>query len=94
MPRKRLLPLFVCLAAIAAAAAVAAVAAAQRPETFEDKLFVREVELVFEAPEPTLLHPFPPDEDDLVVIEDGRPPGRPGGWSRCSPMSRERRVTL
>ncbi len=65
MPRKRLLPLFACLAAIAAATA------AQRPETFEDELFVREVELVFEAPELTLLHPFPPDEDDLLVIEDG-----------------------
>ncbi|MEA2561464.1 MAG: hypothetical protein QOH06_2968 [Acidobacteriota bacterium] len=62
MPRKRLLPLFVCLAAAAVA---------QRPETFEDKLFVREVELVFEAPDLTLLHPFPPDEDDLLVIEDG-----------------------
>lgn len=63
MPRKRLLPLFACLA-------VAAVA--QRPESFEDKLFVREVELVFEAPELTLLHPFPPDENDLMVIEDGQ----------------------
>ena len=64
MPRKRLLPLLVCLAAAAAA---------QRPETFEEKLFVREVELVFEAPPLTLLHPFPPNEDDLLVIEDGVP---------------------
>ena len=66
MPRKRLLPLFACLAA------AASTTAAQRPETFEDKLFVREVELVFEAPELTLLHPFPPDEDNLLVIEDGQ----------------------
>ena len=64
MPRKLLLPLLACLAVAAAA---------QRPETFEEKLFVREVELVFEAPELTLLHPFPPDENDLLVIEDGRP---------------------
>jgi hypothetical protein len=70
MPRKRLLPLLACLAATAATAANTV---AQRPETFEDKLFVREVELVFEAPELTLLHPFPPDEDDLLVIEDGVP---------------------
>lgn len=69
MPRKRLLPLFACLAAVAA---VAAIAAAQRPESFEDRVFVREVELVFEAPELTLLHPIPPDEDDLLVIEGGR----------------------
>jgi len=65
MPRKLLLPLLACLAATAANTA------AQRPESFEDELFVREVELVFEAPELTLLHPFPPDEDDLLVIEDG-----------------------
>lgn len=32
---------------------------------------VREVEVVFEAPEPTLLHPNPPGEKDLLVIEDG-----------------------
>ena len=63
MPRKLLLPLLACLAAAAAA---------QRPESFEDKLFVREVELVFEAPPLTLLHPFPPSEDDLMVIEDGQ----------------------
>jgi hypothetical protein len=62
MPRKRLLPLLLCLAVAAAA---------QRPESFEDQLFVREVELVFEAPPLTLLHPFPPNEDDLLVIEDG-----------------------
>lgn len=67
MPRKRLLPLFACLAVMAANTA------AQRPETFEDRLFVREVELVFEAPPLTLLHPFPPNEDDLLVIEDGVP---------------------
>lgn len=62
MPRKRLFVLFLCLAAAAAA---------QRREAFEDKLFVREVELVFEAPELTLFHPVPPDEDDLLVVEDG-----------------------
>ncbi|MFL6202224.1 MAG: hypothetical protein ACJ76J_23885 [Thermoanaerobaculia bacterium] len=62
MPRKLLLPFFACLAAAAVA---------QRPETFEDRLFVREVELVFEVPEPTLLHPNPPRENDLLVIEDG-----------------------
>lgn len=72
MPCKRLLPLLACLAANAADAADAANTAARRPETFEDKLFVREVELVFEAPELTVLHPFPPGEDDLLVIEDGQ----------------------
>lgn len=62
MPRKRLFFLLPCLAAATLA---------QQPESFEDKLFVREVELVFEIPEPTLLHPLPPEEDDLLVVEDG-----------------------
>ena len=64
MPRKRLFFLLLCLAAAAVA---------QQREAFEDRLFVREVELVFEAPEPTFLHPFPPGEDDLLVVEDGLP---------------------
>jgi hypothetical protein len=51
---------------------VACLAATVAAQVFEDKLFVREVELVFEAPPLTLLHPFPPNEDDLLVIEDGQ----------------------
>lgn len=63
MPRKRALVLLACLATSLAA---------QRREVFEDKLFVREVELVFEAPELSLLHPVFPGPEDLIVIEDGR----------------------
>lgn len=62
MPRRRLFLPLLCLAAAAVA---------QQRESFEERLFVREVELVFEAPKPTLLNPIPPDEDDLLVIEDG-----------------------
>lgn len=56
MPRKRALALVACLA-------FAANGAAQR---FEEKLAVREVELVFELPSRAT-----PDRDDLTVIEDG-----------------------
>ncbi|MES1243446.1 MAG: hypothetical protein ABUT39_17685, partial [Acidobacteriota bacterium] len=56
MPRKRALALAACLS-------FAANGAAQR---FEEKLAVREVELVFELPNRSS-----PDRDDLDVVEDG-----------------------
>lgn len=61
------------LALTLVAVLLAGAVAAQLPETFEEKLFVREVELVFEAPALTLLHPIPIDERDLLVLEDGVP---------------------
>lgn len=64
MLRKRALALPLLVSCLAGAVAA---------QVFEEKLFVREVELVFEAPPLTLLHPFPPDEEDLLVIEDGVP---------------------
>ena len=54
-----------------ALALLALTAAAAAAQVFEERLVVREVEVVFEAPEPTLLHPNPPGEEDLLVIEDG-----------------------
>ena len=62
MPRQRLFFLLLCLAAAAVA---------QQQESFEEQLLVREIELVYEVPAPTLLNPLPPSADELLVIEDG-----------------------
>lgn len=66
MPRKRALALLALVACLATAVA------AQRREAFEDKLFVREVELVFEPPTLSLLQALTYDPMDLIVVEDGR----------------------
>jgi hypothetical protein len=62
MPRKRALALVACLA-------FAASGAAQR---FEEKLAVREVELVFELPSLPLLSTGTFGPEDLTVVEDGQ----------------------
>lgn len=78
MPRNRALALAACLA-------FAASGAAQR---FEEKLAVREVELVFELPSRAT-----PDPDDLTVVEDGlvRPVTKVGSIEDGTVRSRFRR---
>ncbi len=67
MPPKRALVLLVLLACLAPARD----GDAQRRDTFEDKLFVREAELVFELPVLPILRTWDFGPDTLLVIEDG-----------------------
>lgn len=67
MPRKRALVLLVLLACLAPARH----GDAQR-ETFEDKVLVREAELVFELPPLSILGTLTFGADTLLVIEDGK----------------------
>lgn len=64
MPRR-------ALALLAGAVCLAAGGAAQRREAFEEKLFVREAELVFELPNLPLLRLGAFGPEDLIVMEDG-----------------------
>ncbi|HWM91803.1 MAG TPA: hypothetical protein VN493_13645 [Thermoanaerobaculia bacterium] len=65
MPRKR------ALFFLAIVACLATSVAAQRREAFEDELFVREVELVFEL-DLTFLRSLTFGPESLVVVEDGQ----------------------
>lgn len=67
MPRKRALFLLVLLACLAPARD----GGAQRRDTFEDRLQVREAELVFELPNLPVLRTWTFGADTLLVIEDG-----------------------
>lgn len=65
MPRTRALFLLVLLSCLAPVSA-------QRRESFEDRLLVREAELVFEVPPLSLLGAMTFGADTLLVIEDGK----------------------